>query len=131
MLAVTTAPAAMAEEEVEERVQSTSLSFSGGRNYTNATLKVYGPNDYLKEETVNRGMPVFRLQTAGRLVDGFYSYTLLAASDEEIPVDTSVDNGRGEAARTTMKKPFALYGRFQVVDGLLKAVDDGETEEQG
>lgn len=126
-LGLAVSPAA-AEEVIVERVQSTSLSFEGGRNYTNAKLEVFGPDNYLKEETATRGLPIFRLQTAGRLVDGYYSYTLRAATDEEVPVDTSIDNGRGDAARSTMKKPFAMYGRFLVEQGLMKPVDDSETE---
>ena len=125
--------AAQAQEEVTERLQSTSLSFSGGRDFTNAVLTVNGPDGYLKEETTTRGLPIFRLQTAGRLVDGFYSYSLVAASDEEMPVNTSIDNGRGEAAKDTMLKPFSMYGTFRVEAGLLTASegDGGESQDGG
>ncbi len=124
-IALTLGVAAQAAEEVVERLQSTSLSFSGGRNYTNAVLTVTGPNGYRREETVSRGMPIFRLQTAGRLVDGYYRYSLIAATDEDMPV-SEVNNGRGPDAPKTAKKPFAMHGAFSVQKGLLQPPDTNE-----
>lgn len=127
-LGLAIAAPAHAAPEVEARVQATSISFSGGQNYTNAVLTVTGPNDYQKEETATRGLPIFRLQTAGRLVDGYYSFSLVAATDEAIPIQSKLDNGRGPDAPKTEYKSFSMYGAFMVEQGLIQPA---ETEGNG
>lgn len=117
---------ALAQQEVTPRVQSTSISFAGGQNFTNAVLTVTGPDNYSREETATRGLPIFRLQTAGRLIDGYYQYSLVAATDEEIPIQTQLNNGRGPDARKTEYRPFSLYGAFRVERGLIVPLEDGD-----
>lgn len=111
-------------QEVEERIQSGVLSFSGGNSFTNAVLMITGPNEYEREETASRGLPVFRAKNSGRLVDGFYQYTLTAATDEKVEIKNPVDNGRGELARNYTLKPFAKSGAFVVKDGTIEVARD-------
>ncbi len=118
--------AAQAAQEIAPRIQSTSISFSGGQTYSNAVLTVSGPHGYSHEESAARGLPIFRLQTAGRLVDGYYQFALIAASDEEVRIESQLDNGRGEAARKTQLVPFSMYGAFRVEKGLIQPVESGD-----
>ena len=104
--------------DVEARLQSGALSFSGGAGFTNAHLKVTGPDDFEAEETASRGLPVFRLQ-GGRMRDGFYHYALTAATDEKVKITRQFDNGRGDNARDFRLKPFHLTGMFQVKNGTI------------
>jgi len=110
--------------EVVERIQGGALAFSGGQGFTNAVLVVTGPNGYEAEKTTARGLPVFRMQGGGGMVDGYYQYSLIAASDEKIDAETKFDNGRGAAAQTTALKPFSMYGAFQVARGLIIPAED-------
>ena len=113
----------VAAAEVEARIQSASVSFSGGQAYTNGKLVITGPNGFQKEETALRGLPTFRTQTAGRLVDGFYNFSVSAATDEVIPVQNTMNNGRGADARKTEYKPFSMFGAFRVEKGVILPVE--------
>lgn len=122
---------AMAATEVEARLQSSALSFSGGRGFTNAVLKVTGPDDFQSEETSSKGLPVFRLQ-GKRVTNGFYTYTLSAATDEKVMITRSTDNGRGDDARDHLLKPFHLNGMFEVRDNRIvpeAEMADGSSDE--
>ena len=131
ILGVSTAAFAV---EVEARLQTSALSFSGGSGFTNAVLFITGPNDFEEEETASRGLPVFRVQ-GGQVKDGFYHYTLTAATDEKVTIKRPVDNGRGSAARDYTLKPFNLSGMFQIKEGRIVPQDkmsasaDGDAEE--
>ncbi|MAQ86208.1 MAG: hypothetical protein CMH12_23930 [Maritimibacter sp.] len=124
VLAVSLSSAAFAAPDIEARVQSTSISFAGGQNFSNAVLTVTGPDGYTREESATRGMPIFRLQTAGRLVDGYYQFALTAATDEVIPLRNKMNNGRGPEARTTEYRAFNMSGAFRVQQGLIVPIDE-------
>lgn len=109
--------------DVEPRLQAGALSFSGGNTYTNAKLLITGPDDFEAEETASRGLPVFRVQ-GGRMRDGFYQYTLSAATDEKVMIKEAVDNGRGSAARDYTLKPFNLSGMFEIARGTIVPVQE-------
>lgn len=117
--------------EVTERIQGSALGFSGGQTYTNAVLMITGPNGFEAEKTAPRGLPTFRIGGGDRMVDGFYQYTLSAASDEKIPAETKFDNGRGAAAEKTMLKPFSMYGTFEVARGLIVPVAEAKEGSDG
>ncbi len=104
--------------EVETRLQAGALSFSGGSGFSNAVLQVTGPDAFEAEETTSRGLPVFRLQ-GGRMKDGFYQFTLTAATDEKVKITREIDNGRGSDARDYRLKPFHLSGMFEVRQGRI------------
>lgn len=109
--------------EVEARLQTSALSFSGGSGFTNATLLVTGPNDFEAEETASRGLPVFRVQ-GGRAKDGFYQYTLSAATDEKVKIVKPVDNGRGSDARDYTLVPFHMSGMFEIRKGRIVPAEE-------
>ncbi|MDJ0626851.1 MAG: hypothetical protein QNJ44_01215 [Rhodobacter sp.] len=111
--------------EIEARIQSGSLSFTGGHTYTNAKLQIIGPQGFEKEEEALRGMPTFRVQGAGRMVDGLYQYSLVAASDEKVPLENNLDNGRGANAQNFAYKPFSMYGTFRVEKGVILPPEKG------
>jgi len=126
-----TGAGAMAATEVEARLQTSALSFSGGRGFTNAVLKVSGPDDFEAEETSSKGLPVFRLQ-GKRVSNGFYTYTLSAATDEKIMITRSTDNGRGDNARDHLLKPFHLTGMFEIRNNRIvpeAEMADGSSDE--
>ncbi|KMW56434.1 hypothetical protein AIOL_001388 [Candidatus Rhodobacter oscarellae] len=104
--------------DVEPRLQAGALSFSGGLGFTNATLTILGPDDFEAVETASRGLPVFRVR-GGRMRDGFYQYTLSAATDEKIKIKKPIDNGRGGDARDYTLKPFHMSGIFEVSRGTI------------
>ncbi len=116
--------------EVEVRIENGVLSFVGGQSYTNATLQITGPGDFELEETAVKGLPVFRAKNSGRLKDGLYQFSLIAATDEKetIPAKENLDNGRGSAARDYRLKPFYLSGAFYISEGTMK---DAEAVEGG
>lgn len=120
-------PGAVAAE-VEARYQTSALSFSGGVTFSNAVLKVTGPDDFEAEETASKGLPTFRVR-GGRMKDGFYQFTLTAATDEKVKIKRPIDNGRGANARDYTLKPFSMSGMFEVSRGTILpvkgAADDG------
>ena len=116
--------------DVAEKLTPGALSFTGGASFTNAVLKVRGPNDYSEEKTARRGLPVFRI-TGGRMQDGVYFYALSAATDEEVPIKKKVDNGRGTDARDFTLKPFYKEGMFRITRGLIEPVTDGAERDEG
>lgn len=119
--------AAASAVEVKERLQNGALSFSGGQSFSNAVLFITGPDDYEREETAARGLPVFRAQNSGKLVDGLYQYSLSAATDEKVKIKKEIDNGRGDLARDYTLKPFSMSGNFMVKKGTIIAVDAANT----
>ena len=108
--------------DVTPRFQAGALSFTGGTGFTNATLDIFGPDDFEATETASRGLPVFRVR-GGRMKDGFYQYSLSAATDEKVKIKKPIDNGRPEARDYTLK-PFYLSGMFKVSRGLIEEVKD-------
>jgi len=111
--------------DVSERLTPGALSFTGGASFTNAKLAVYGPDDFEAEESSSRGLPVFRVR-GGLMKDGVYTYTLSAATDEQIELKRKIDNGRGDSARDYTLKPFHMQGAFRVSRGLIEPVESGE-----
>ncbi len=117
--------------EVEPRFQAGALSFSGGTGFTNASLKITGPGDFEAEETASRGLPVFRVR-GGRMKDGFYQFSLSAATDEQVKIKKQVNNGRGDNTRDYTLKPFHMSGMFEISRGTIvppeemKAGADGD-----
>lgn len=109
--------------EVEVRLQAGALSFSGGAGYTNAQLLITGPNDFEQIETASRGMPVFRVR-GGRMQDGFYQYTLTAATNERVKIKKPIDSGRGSAAKDYVLKPYSLSGMFEIKRGTIVPLAD-------
>ena len=109
--------------EVEARLQAGALSFTGGSGFTNAVLYITGPDDFEAEETASRGLPVFRVR-GGRMKDGFYQYTLTAATDEQVKIKKPIDNGRGSNARDYTLKSFNLNGMFEIERGVIVPLDE-------
>jgi len=115
--------------EVVPVISSGSVSFTGGNTMFNGTLTVTGPKGYYEQIMSEKGLPAFRLQGAGRLVDGVYTYSLTAATQEREPVYSSENNGRGDAAEDTVAKSYSSDGAFRVANGLILTGEDKNAEE--
>lgn len=114
--------------DVTPRFDSGSLSFSGGRDFTNGRLFITGPDDFEAEETASKGLPVFRVQ-GGRMRDGYYHFSVSAATSEKIKIKKPIDNGRGAAARDYTLKPFTLSGMFEIKRGAILEIDEAAMRE--
>jgi len=109
--------------DVTPRFESGALSFSGGRDFTNGHLLITGPDDFEAEETASKGLPVFRVK-GGRMRDGYYHFSVSAATSEKIKIKKPVDNGRGSSARDYTLKPFYLSGMFEIKRGAIQEIDE-------
>ena len=121
--------------EVEPRYTAGALSFSGGNGFTQAKLMITGPNDFEAEESASRGLPVFRVR-GGRMKDGFYQFTVTAATDVKVKIKKPMDNGRGSAAKDYTFESFHLSGMFEIKRGTIvpiaentKGADGDQVEE--
>ena len=115
--------------DVTPRFDSGALSFSGGRDFTNGRLLITGPDDFEAEETANKGLPVFRVQ-GGRMRDGYYQFSVSAATSEKIKIKKPIDNGRGGSARDYTLKPFYLSGMFEIKRGAILEIDEAAMREE-
>ena len=122
-LAATLGLASMANAEVTAVINSGSLSFKGGESYTNGVLTIFDKEGIVAEEKSEKGLPMFRLGSKGKLADGFYKYSLSAATAEQVKA-SGLNNGRGEKARGTVNVPFSTTGMFQVAEGVLVPPQD-------
>ncbi|MCP5074297.1 MAG: hypothetical protein GY947_13545 [Rhodobacteraceae bacterium] len=118
VLAVVCATSVSASEP-SQQFNANELWFEGFSSYSNATLTVTGPSGFRTTVYSETGTPVFSLQSADELSDGRYSFELSAASEEKVAVDTSVNNGRGEAQKSEMAKPFYMVGSFVISRGVI------------
>ena len=114
--------------DVSPRFEPGALSFSGGRDFTNGRLFITGPDDFEAEETSSKGLPVFRVQ-GGRIRDGFYRFSLSAATAEKVKIKKPIDNGRGASAKDYTLKPFSLSGMFQIKRGAILEIDEAAMTE--
>jgi len=110
--------------DIVQRNNATALWFDGGQGFTNATLQITGPDGFTSNVSAARGLPTFNVQGAGRLQDGLYKYVLTAASANKVKVDSELDNGRGDAAKSEMFEPFSKFGAFRISRGTI--VTDSE-----
>ncbi len=115
--------------DVAPRFEPSALSFSGGRDFTNGRLLITGPDDFEAEESSSKGLPVFRVQ-GGRMRDGYYQFSVSAATAEKVKIKKPVDNGRGAAAKDYTLKPFSLSGMFQIKRGAILEIDEAAMREE-
>lgn len=116
-------PAFAASPEPVQQHNSNAVWFENWIGLSNATMKVLTPQGDLIEVFAASGTPVFRLG-GDAVADGVYRYELVAASDEMIEIRNPVDNGRGDAARNTMNKPFSMNGTFVVSRNVIITPED-------
>lgn len=115
--------AAFANEPVE-RTNTTTLWFEAWGTLSNATLVVSGPDGYITDITAQKGTPTFHLRDAAPVIDGVYHYELTAATDEKIKLRNQPNNGRGEAQKDEIAKPFQMGGFFIVTRGVITKKED-------
>ena len=112
------ATAGFAAEPVE-RFNINTLWFENWGGLHNATLTITGPGEFRDHVFSEKGTPRFQLRAPVK--DGTYFYELSAATDEKIPVDTTLNNGRGANQPKEMAKPFHRNGFFIVSRGAISA----------
>lgn len=116
-------PAFAASPEPVQQHNSNAVWFENWVGLSNATMKVLTPEGDQIEVHAESGTPVFRLG-GDAVADGVYRYELVAASDEMIEIRNPMDNGRGDAARNTMNKPFSMNGTFVVSRNVIITPED-------
>lgn len=110
--------AAYASEPVE-RTNTSTLWFESWGKLTNATLIVVNPEGVRTDVFAISGSPTFHLRDVAPVIDGVYSYELLAATDEMVTIRNQLDNGRGKAQKKQVSKPFLMNGFFIVSRGVI------------
>ncbi|PTW55736.1 hypothetical protein C8N35_11261 [Breoghania corrubedonensis] len=114
--------AALAESDdliATNRFSGATVGFDLGGDYRNVTLTITGPNGFSVSARSERTAPVINLRKFGEVEDGRYNYQLTAATSKRIVVHASLDNGRGDAARTERYAGVAASGSFLVKGGVI------------
>ncbi|RFP86710.1 hypothetical protein DZK27_13880 [Rhodobacteraceae bacterium 63075] len=127
VLSLGTTVAAWAAEPVQQH-NSNAVWFENWTGLSNASLTVVAPNGKITKIFAESGTPVFQLQS-DEVQDGVYRYELSAATEEEVESVNKVDNGRGDKASGTTRKPFYTTGRFIVSRGVIITPEEIKEED--
>lgn len=106
---------------------SNAVWFENWIGLSNAGMKIVAPNGKITEIFAESGTPVFRLEQKD-VMDGVYSYSISAATEEREEIVNKIDNGRGDAASDTVAKSFHLSGYFTVSRGVIVTPEDIKEE---
>ena len=117
-ISVLASTAAFANEPVQ-RTNTNTLWFENWGSLSNATLTIANPEDTQITIYNDSTGPTFYLHDISPVVDGVYAYELTAATDEMVKVKNELNNGRGNAAKKEMAKPFQMTGSFIVSRGVI------------
>ena len=112
-----------------ESFKGTTLAFTYKGNFTNATITVSGPNGFNTTLFKKHGPPFLNLADLGSLSDGLYKYQISAASSKMARTNKSLNNGRGENARTSKNVGVSQFGLFRIKNGVIEnsaALSEGE-----
>lgn len=112
-----------ASAEPVKQHNSNAVWFESWGALSNATMVVTAPDGKLTRIEAASGTPVFRLQ-GGPVLDGVYTYELTAATDKRTPIINPINNGRGDAAKTTVAVSYATNGSFTVYRGVIVTPED-------
>lgn len=102
-----------------EQVSGTSVGFVLAGSYSNATLTISGPTGFHATMFSRGGAIAIDIGKSGPVADGTYHYQLTAASSERAVAGDSLDNGRGNKAKSIAFKPATKSGTFNVKDGAI------------
>ena len=114
------------------KLADTQIAFDAGGSFSNYTLTVTGPNGFHAVATSRTGAPSIDLRQIGAFDDGTYHYELTAATDEKVPVRSTLDNGRkgGPDARAgAAVRSVSTGGVFTVKGGAIIMPDPAAREE--
>lgn len=106
------------EPQPVQQNNSNAVWFENWIGLRNATLAVATPNGEMISLYSASGTPVFEL-TGNEVLDGIYRYELSAATKDEVKIVNKINDGRGDASRDTVAKPFYLSGAFVVQRGVI------------
>ena len=124
---------ASAMAETPQPVQqnnSNAVWFENWRGLSNATWTIAQPDGEVIQIFSASGTPVFQLE-GSKVSDGIYRYELTAATEEKVEIKNKQNNGRGDAARDTMSKPFHMSGAFHVQRGVIMVPETITEKEEG
>ena len=114
------------------RLADTQIGFDADGSYSNYTLTVTGPNGFHAVATSRSGAPSIDLRQIGAFDDGTYHYELTAATDEKVPVRSTLDNGRKggpDASAGVAVRSVSTGGVFHVKGGAIMKFDPAAREE--
>ena len=107
-----------------ELFEGTRVAFKAGARYSNATLIITGPADYQAEVFNRATLPSLDLQKYGKVVDGYFRYQLIAATDQKVEIlNPGLNNGRDDIPGAKMLGA-QLSGVFCVKDGVIAKVEN-------
>lgn len=113
---------ALASDPVQQH-NSNAVWFENWGRLTNATLTIVAPDGQITELFTASGTPVFQL-SGNEVLDGIYNYELSAATEKQVKIINSANNGRGDAARDSAAKPYNAWGAFTVERGVIITPED-------
>ncbi len=90
-------------------------------------MTVRAPDGRIETIEAASGTPVYRLDPQHG-IDGVYRYEITAATEETVAIVNPIDNGRGEQAASSMKKPFYMSGHFTVSRNVIITPEDVQEE---
>lgn len=128
-LAMTFVPgyAGAAEPQPVQQHNSNAVWFENWIGLTGAMMRVVAPDGQIQTVEAQSGTPVYRLDSQ-QSVDGVYRYEISAATEESVKIVNPIDNGRGEQAETSTKKPFYMTGHFVVSRNVIITPEDIQEE---
>jgi len=126
-LALAATSAAWAVDPVK-RHSSNAVWFENWSGLSNATLIVVTPDGARTEIQAPSGTPVYKLDPT-KAVDGVYDFELRAATKKTVKVDNTINQGRGDAERSSTAVPYVVNGTFTVERGMI--VIPEEIKEEG
>ncbi len=107
-----------------EAFEGTRLAFKPRGKYSNATLIVTGPAEYYAEIYNPSSLPSLNLEKYGKVVDGFFSYQLIAATDKKIEIlNPGLNNGRDDIPGAK-RVGVQLSGTFCIKNGVIAPFED-------
>jgi hypothetical protein len=112
-----------ATPEPVQQHNSNAVWFENWVGLSNAEMVVVAPNGRIETILTKTGTPVYRLNHE-EVIDGIYRFELKAATEEEVEIVNPIDNGRGDSASNTLKKPFYFNGFFVVSRNVIVTQDD-------
>ena len=119
-----------------ESFSNDTIAFNYKGNFSKATISIAGPNGFSIKSFKENGDPIVNLSNARQnnssndelssssnetlaLTDGLYKYEISAATGETLEISDTLNNGRGESAKTTMNVSETQSGHFRVENGSI------------
>ena len=127
VLAAVASHAASAADPVQQH-NSSAVWFENWIGLSNASVTVAAPDGSVTTIESASGTPVYYLDRSTAM-DGVYRFELRAATEEQAKIVNPIDQGRGDAQRTSTAVPFYLKEYFVVERGVIITPKDIQENE--